>query len=101
MYGRDRRSGRARLIFVARVRMDMFTKWHDEGFDANCVARAANRLCAEDAWKTGITRTYLMIALCERLGCEVNQEAQFQLVATIIGFYRGAREAIGDVKIET
>jgi hypothetical protein len=40
-----------------------------------------------------------MLTLCDRLGCEVNKEAQFRLVAFIIGLYNGSREAIAEVKI--
>lgn len=47
------------------------------------------------------TPGYLMLTLCDRLGCHLNEEAQFRLVATIVGLYNGAREALGEVKIES
>lgn len=98
---RETALSRGRMAFVDSTRMQMFSMWHDQGFDPNSVARAANRLCSESAWNDGVTRGYLMLTLCNRLGCEVNEDAQFRLIATIIGFYRGAREAIAEVRIES
>jgi hypothetical protein len=95
----DTATGRARLLFLNRFRLDLFGKWHEQGFEPECVARGVNRLLSEVPWKDGVTRGYLMLTLCDRLGVEVNEEAQFQLIASIIGLYNGSREAIADVRI--
>lgn len=47
----DTASGRAYLVFVDSMRMQLFEKWHKQGFDPKCVARAANRLSTEEAWQ--------------------------------------------------
>ena len=97
----DTASGRAYLSFIDSMRMQLFEKWHKQGFDPKCVARAANRLSTEEAWKKSLTPGFLMLTLCDRLGCELNEEAQFRLVAIIVGLYNGARETLNEVKIES
>lgn len=96
----DTPSGRAYLVFVDGMRIQMFEKWSEQGFDLKCVARTANRLSTEEAWKKNLTPGFLMLTLCDRLSCEVNEEAQFRLITTIIGLYNGTKEVLGEVKIE-
>jgi hypothetical protein len=97
---KDTSTGRAYLAFLDSMRMQLFEKWHGQGFDPTCVARAANRISAEEAWKKNLTPGYLMLTLCDRLDYEPNDEAQFRLVATIVGLYNGSREALREVKIK-
>lgn len=93
-------TGRAYLAFTNSIRMQLFDQWHKQGFEPKAVARAANRLSTDVAWEKGLTAGFLMLNLCERLGCEVNEEAQFRLVAIIRGFYDGVCEALKPIKVE-
>jgi hypothetical protein len=89
-------TGRGYLAFVNRVRADLFDAWLELGFDG---VSAANRVATDEAWKKGLTAGFLMLTLCESLGCEVNEEAQFRLVAIIRGLYDGVVESLKAVKI--
>jgi hypothetical protein len=109
----ESKKGRAYLVFLDRVRMELFDLWYKKGFDSKCVARAANRIMTDVAWKKKLTHTYLMIALCKRLGYEyneqnklcnkigneLNEEAQFRIIAMIKGFYDGCIDSLNDVVI--
>ena len=95
----DNPSGRAYLASLNLMRADSFDKWFKQGCDPKCVARAANRLSTDEAWKNGLTPVFLMLTLCERLGYDPNEDAEFHLVAIINGSYNGAREAIREVKL--
>lgn len=95
----DNPSGRAYLASLNIMRADSFDKWFKQGSDPKCVARAANRLSTEEAWKKSMTPGFLMLTLCDRLGYVPNEDAEFHFVTTIIGFYNGAREAIREVKL--
>lgn len=97
----DTPSGRDHHAFLDTLRFQTFLQWQKQGFDGHCIARVVNRLSTEGAWKKSITPGFLMLTLCERLGCEVNEEGRFRLVATIVGLYKGAREALSDVRIES
>jgi hypothetical protein len=92
-------TGRAYLTGRNLAIANAFDAWLERGIEAECVARAANRLCTEVAWKRGITAGFVMLALCERLNCTVNDRAQQALVATIRGFYDGARGLLRQVKV--
>ena len=93
-------TGRAYLTFVDRMRADPFDQWHGQGLDPEAVARDAKRISTNVAWDKGITAAFLMWTLCERLGCELNEEAQFRLITAIRGLYAGARQALRRVKVE-
>jgi hypothetical protein len=93
-------AGWAHLAFTNSMRMQLFDQWHKQGFEPKAVARAANRLSTDVAWEKGLTAGFLMLSLCERLGCEVNEEAQFRLIAVIRGLYDGVREALKPIKVE-
>ncbi len=41
-----------------------------------------------------------MLTLCQRLGCEVNQEGEGRLIAVIRGLYDGVRETLKPIRIE-
>ena len=92
-------SGRAYLEFVTKMRVDLFNKFTKEGMDAKCVARALNRFSTDIAWKNKITPGFLMLNLCDRLDCEINNEGQFRLVAILIGLYQGVQQSFNDIKI--
>jgi hypothetical protein len=95
------------LTKVNKTRMDLFTKFHNEGHDPVAIARALNRLFTEDAWKSDNTRQLLMFGLYDHLGfgpnCDeskwANEEAQFRLKGVIFGLYKGALEATEEIKI--
>ena len=92
--------GKIAKLRIDKMRMDEFEKWVTAGFDAECVARVANRLGSEKSWKDNITPQLIAWKLSERLGCEQTEEGQFGLSATICGFYEGARGAMTEVKID-
>jgi hypothetical protein len=95
----DTPMGRAYLAFTNKMRADLFDEWHKRGFESDAVARAANRVGTNVAWEKGITAAFLMLTLCDHLGCQLNDEGQFRLVATIGGLYDGARDTMKPVKI--
>ena len=82
------------------MRVKLFDEWHKEGFEPKAVARAANRILAEAAWGKGVTAGLLMLTLCERLGCDANEQAQFRLIVVIQGLYAGVRDALKPIKVE-
>ena len=92
-------AGRAHLAFINKSRFDLFKEWYREGSEPTPVARAANRFGTDVAWKRGLTPAFLMLTLCERLGCEVNEEGQTRLVFVIRGLYDGVHEALKPIKI--
>ena len=93
-------SGRMRLMFVNKTRMDLFNKYYNENIDAKCMARALNRYGTEENWKRlSITLGYIVIAFCKNLSCDLNDEAQFQLVAVLKGFYDGSKKNLENIKI--
>ncbi|OHE76358.1 MAG: hypothetical protein A2107_02605 [Verrucomicrobia bacterium GWF2_62_7] len=93
-------TGRAYLAFTNKMRIDLFEQWREQGFEDEVVARAVNRISTEVAWEEGVTAAFLMMTLCERLGCQLNEEGQFRLIAVIRGLYDGARETMKQVKVE-
>ena len=82
------------------MRVDLFDQWYAMGFDSTAVARAANRLSTDVAWKQGRTALNLMLALCDRLACQSNEQGQMGLAAIIRGFYDGVTQSLKDVKID-
>jgi hypothetical protein len=96
----DTPKGRAYLTFINTMRADLFDAWHKQGIEADAVARAANRIATDVAWEKGVTAAFVMLTLCDRLGCQLNDEGQFRLVAVIRGLYDGARETMKQVKID-
>jgi hypothetical protein len=93
-------TGRAYLAFTDKMRADLFDKWHEQGFEPDAVARAANRIATNVSWEKGITAGFLMLTLCDHLGCQLTDEGQFRLIAVVRGLYEGARETMKPVKIE-
>lgn len=96
----DTSQGRAYLTFINTMRADLFDAWHKKGIEADAVARAANRIATDISWKKGITPAFVMLTLCERLGCQLNEEGQFRLIAVIRDLYDRARETMKQVKID-
>lgn len=96
-------SDRAYLYNVDKGRLELFSLYV-KGYDKVCLARVANRLFSDKAWKKGITAGLLMFALCDRLGFDSNfepsKEAQFRLTSSIRMFYDGARQSLDKIKIE-
>lgn len=93
-------SGRARLMIVNKGRMDLFDKYNNENIDAKCVARALNRYGTDERWNMlSITLGYIVIELCKNLNCNLNDEAQFQLVAVLKGFYDGSKQNLENIRI--
>ena len=95
------------LTKVNTTRMNLFKKFNSEGYDPTAIARALNRLFTKDAWKDDTTRQLIMFGFYDQLGFGpnsdesrwANEEAQFRLKGVIFGLYKGASEAIEDVRI--
>ena len=98
-YSSETAPGRACLAFRNEMLFGLFKKWNAQGFDPTAVARAAGRLFTGTPWKKGITPAFLMLTLCARLGCEVNEDAQTRLVGIIRGLYDGARQAMKRIRV--
>ena len=93
-------SGRARLMNVNKGRVDLFNKYYNDNIDAKCVARALNRYGTDGNWKyLSITLGYVVIEVCKILNCDLNDEARFQLIAVLKGFYDGVKQNIENIKI--
>ncbi len=92
--------GRAYLAFINKMRADLFDEWHKQGIEPDAVARAANRIATDVSWEKGIAAAFLMLTLCDHLGCQLNDEGQYRLIAVIRGLYDGARETMKQVKID-
>ena len=93
------RSGCASVVYLNQMRVSLFESWMKLGYDLKAVARASNRLGSEISWKSKRVHTYLAFALTDKLGCEVNDEARFRILAIIQGFYAGSSESIKEVKV--
>jgi hypothetical protein len=90
---------RARVVGINILRTRFFAMWRDQGFEPDVVARTVGRLSTTGAWKQGLTSKLLMLTLCERLGCEVNEEATFRIEVVIHGLYDGARAELKAIKV--
>lgn len=99
----NRASDRFSVGFVTNMRVELFKKYHEAGYDDECVARVLNRLMVDDLRKNVRTPVYLMFALCNKLGFEgdfsPNDEAGSRLNAVILGFYKEARQSLDEVRI--
>lgn len=85
---------------VNLMKSDTFDYWVERGYDGTAVARAANRLGARAAWEAGLSQGFLAVNLCEvLLGHQLNEDAEFRLIAFIRGFYDGAYQACEAVTI--
>jgi hypothetical protein len=93
-------TGRAYLTFINETRAAFADEWFKLGFAPLSIGRAVNRLATDVAWKQSLTAAFLMTTICENLECQLNEEAQFRLVAIIRGFYDGVTESLKAVKIE-
>lgn len=110
----ETKKGRAYIVFADRMRMNLYDLWAKQGFDSKCVARAANRIMTDIAWKKNLTQNRLMLAFCKKLGyqlneelklCnhfgdEFNEEAQFRIISIFRGFYNGSIDALKEVVIK-
>lgn len=83
------------------IRATIAKKYEEEGFDAECAARAANRQGIETAWKNDITFNRLTARLVDRLECDINlnDDALRRLQLSILGILEGATQAMKKVRI--
>jgi len=100
------RTGRGAIAYFDTMRSEMFdTWWNKYGGDdpvmGKVIARAANRLGSNQAWKANKTQIYLSFVLTDRLECDVNEEARIRLMALAYGFYEGATGALQEVDISS
>lgn len=109
------RTGRARFAFVNTFRMGVFNKWvetnisnpatattEEEKILLNCVARVINRMVVDINRGNGVLVKLLAARFADRLDCNdnFNSKSLFMLEAVIFGLYKGAQEAIKDIKLE-
>jgi hypothetical protein len=94
--------------YLARVmltRANSFDKFHQEGYDPKSIARALNRLFADDVWRKGTTAGLLLFALCDRLGFnpdfKPSKEAQSRWFIEINDFYDKTKQSLRNMKIKS
>jgi hypothetical protein len=99
-YGADpqSRTGRAWLLMVNKGRADFFDEWH-QGRDGEAVARVANRIHAVASYKSGAMQSMVALQVTHRLEIEGSDPIWEQLAAFAHGFYQGAKEALGGVRL--
>jgi len=93
-------AGRGILTFVHSFRADIFITWQKQGYDLEAAGRATNRLCTDVAWKERVTAALVATVLSRAVGVDPNEAALLRATAIVIGFYNGAAEAIGQVRIQ-
>ena len=81
-----------------QLRLDFFGKWHEKGYDGDAIARVANRLLTDKSVTNGQAALLMGVRLMLRLGIE-SKPAVEPLAAVAFGFYQGASEALGGVKL--
>ncbi len=100
--------GKMNMGFWYNMRSDLSAKNVDEakkiGVEGNEIVDMVNhRLCSEDAWKQKLILEIIVPVFCERIGIEPNKlekDAIFRLAATIYGLYKGAYQALENIKIK-
>ncbi len=91
--------GELKQLKIAHSRLDACTPWLAAGFEMETIARVGNRSHSEKSWKLVVGGYHLAMRLTERLGCNISDEGLFVLAASIHGMYRGAKDAINEVRI--
>lgn len=103
--------GDVNKAFWLRARADIAEKYISDANKKGIIVDDSlglpiNRLFSEKAWKKEKTSYFLMLGLCHKLGLGYGpdyhgpkDEAQFRLMVFIIGFYDGAMQSWGKVKI--
>jgi hypothetical protein len=98
-------SGRVSIGFIVNMRVELFKKYHEAGYDDECVARALNRLMVGDPRKNVRILVYLMFALLNVLGFKPDftpsDELGSRLNAFILGFCLHARQSLDRVRIRS
>ena len=94
-------SDRMKITSINQRRMSAFDKWINFGYEANTIARAANRLGTQPSWDNNPLPNLLVATLQKRTGLNesLNNEAIFRLQGVMFGFYSGARDAIKKVHL--
>jgi len=99
------RRNRAYFAFVDKIKIDLFDKFIETGFDPECIARVLNRLFSEEVWKKSITAGLLLFTFCNRLGFEKSfepsTETHREWFIVVNEFYRKFRESLNKIKIKT
>lgn len=100
----NKSSDKAYMIHTDKMKMDLFGKFSEEGYDEECVGRAIGRLFTDEAWKKGITAGLILFALCDRLGFDSNfkpnEKAHSQWFIEVNNFYKMVRKCLNKVKIK-
>lgn len=95
----DTAAGRAHIVFMNSMRIQLFEKWATLVSEPKDAARAANRFGSNVSWKSSRTHVYLSFELTRQLQCELNDRARPRLMAIIQGFFDGTCEELRRVKI--
>ncbi len=99
-YNPSTSSGKAGRLVIAMTRMDLFNKYYSDDIDGKCLARALNRYGTNSSWKKlSITLGYIAMSLCKNLNCSLIDDANFQLIAVLKGFYDGSKQSMEEIKI--
>jgi hypothetical protein len=106
------RTGRGRSAYVNTMREGLFEEWaknniRDGGVtkeveeNAKCIARVCNHIGADVKRADDVTIRLLTARLADRLGCDINlkSEALSRLMASVFGFYEGAKEYLKSVDV--
>ncbi|MHB9105848.1 MAG: hypothetical protein ACYDCO_02220 [Armatimonadota bacterium] len=97
----DTPMGRAYITSINIKRFELFKSWVAQGFEETAVARAANRIPSNKAWKKKFTPVYLAGTLIDRLGLtEISDDAFTRLTFSIRGHYDGSRQALQEIKLQ-
>jgi hypothetical protein len=96
---RSSRVGRDRITFVNLRRANLFDKWVDQGRDPEAAARVANRVGSDASWKACVTQPLVAVRLTQRVDFEGSDPVWQRLAAVAHGFYQGAQEALGGVRL--
>lgn len=96
-YGSDSStmSGRARISLVNNMRVELFNKYHSDGFDDVCIARTLNRY----GTKIEVSIHFLVLNLSNVLKYEFNENAKSIFVSRTFDFYMTCMTDLKKIKI--
>jgi hypothetical protein len=99
-YTSDTMNGRVQILDVNKTRMDLFKKYHSEGVDNKCIARALNKYGTQRSWdRLSISLHYLTHSFFLQINHEANEESIFIFVAILKGFYEGSKQSLEEIKL--
>jgi len=88
-------TGRGRISLVNNTRIELFKKYHSDGFDDICVSRALNRF----GTRIEFAIQYLISNLSKMLNYDFNEEAKAILISRTTDFYISCTTDLKKIKI--